>query len=240
VLAWSGRTPALRDLEGSVHASAAVGLAIVGVVALGVELLGERRTLLTQLAIHRDGLLGNAVGDGLLVEDDVVGAALVVGPRDGVAGADRELVGLEDELASVRAHLHHLGLRGEAGRVHGGQGHAGRQARRAGHRVPPGAHRVRLDDGVQVVVERKHLERLGRALHRVSLGVGNGHVWLDAGAGVAEARALLAEQHREQLAAALAGDLEVVRHDLSRGLRGGRSQTLQGESEHGCTSRLSV
>ena len=70
----------LGDLEVAVHARAAVGLAEVRVLARDVELLDVRVALLADLAVHRDVLHLHARRDGLLVEDDVVGAGLVDDP----------------------------------------------------------------------------------------------------------------------------------------------------------------
>merc|ERR1711959_556466 len=82
--------------KGGLHATANVGLAIVGVAARNVELLNVGFALIAKLVLHRNGVLVYALRDAILLEDDIVRATL----------ADLDLVGNEDELSAVGAHLH--------------------------------------------------------------------------------------------------------------------------------------
>ena len=63
------------------HARATVRLAVVGVIARNVELHDKGFALLAKLIInHRDTFLIDASRDAFLVEDYIVGSALVVDP----------------------------------------------------------------------------------------------------------------------------------------------------------------
>ena len=53
---------------------------VVLVSSGGGELHGESVTFLSELFVHGDALLVDSRWDGILVEDDVVGSSLVVGP----------------------------------------------------------------------------------------------------------------------------------------------------------------
>jgi len=98
----------LRDGEHTVHSCAAVGLAVVGVVALRVELHYKGIALIAKLILHRDFLLRYACRDGILIEDDIVGATLVVDPLDGVTRTDRSLGREELESSTIGTHIDHL------------------------------------------------------------------------------------------------------------------------------------
>ena len=71
----------LGDGERAIHASATVGLAEVAVISGGVELHDEGVANLAKLLVHRDLLLIDAGGDLVFVEDNIVGATLVVDPE---------------------------------------------------------------------------------------------------------------------------------------------------------------
>ena len=68
------------DDEHTVHAGSAVGFAVELVVARFLELHGEGFAFLAELILHRDSFLRYALGDSILVEDNIVGAPLVVDP----------------------------------------------------------------------------------------------------------------------------------------------------------------
>ena len=70
----------LGDDEGRLHACTTVRLTVVAVCSRGVEGHGEGGALLPELVAHGDLLLVNSGGDVVLIEDDVVGSSLVVGP----------------------------------------------------------------------------------------------------------------------------------------------------------------
>ena len=70
----------LLDNHLALHASALVGLAVVAVGAGHVELGGDGVASRVQVVLVGQSVGGHARGDGVLVEDDVVGETLVVDP----------------------------------------------------------------------------------------------------------------------------------------------------------------
>ena len=74
-----------------------MGFAVVLVLAGLVELHGEGVSLLAKLVVHGDLFLVYSSRDGILVEDDIVGATLVVGP------AVRQLRWSNDKRVSCKA-----------------------------------------------------------------------------------------------------------------------------------------
>ena len=71
----------LDDGDCTVHACTTVGIAVVCVVTCSVESPGEGLALFAQLFIvHGDFLLTDASRDGVLVEDNIMWASLVVDP----------------------------------------------------------------------------------------------------------------------------------------------------------------
>jgi len=71
----------LLNNKGGLHAGTAVRFAVVGVRSGGIEAHLEGVSGLAKLVVHGDLLLVDAIGDGILVEDDVVGSSLVVDPE---------------------------------------------------------------------------------------------------------------------------------------------------------------
>ena len=68
----------LLDDDGALHAGALVGLAVVAVGAGGVELVGHLLAGAVEVVLVGDGIGVDAGGDVVLVEDDVVGNALLL------------------------------------------------------------------------------------------------------------------------------------------------------------------
>ena len=76
----SFRASCLLDNEDTVHTGTTVRFTVVLVSSGGGELHGEGITFLSELFVHGDALLVNSRWDGILIEDDVMGSSLVVGP----------------------------------------------------------------------------------------------------------------------------------------------------------------
>lgn len=204
----------LADNEDPVHTRAAVGLAVVRVGSGGVELLLEEFAGLADLIVdHGDGFLADAGRDALLVEDDVVGAGLIVDPLDGVTRADSELLGNEGKQAGVASHKHLLRLGGIGGARNDARRHAGGQAGGASHGLTASAAVLAHDDRVKVGVEIDPVEGRGEGRLDVPLEAAcHGRDALDAGgaraAGVAGGAPRSGEEG-EELTLAVDFELEV-------------------------------
>ena len=84
----------LGDDDGTLHAGALVGLAVVTVGAGDVELVGDLLAGAVEVVLVGEGVGVDAGGDVVLVEHDVVGERLVVHELDGLALGNGDLVGL--------------------------------------------------------------------------------------------------------------------------------------------------
>lgn len=81
----------------ALHASPLMGLAVVRVLASHIEFGGGLLSRGVKVVLVGEGLGVDASGDGILVEDDVVGEARIVHPGHGVALGDSDGGGVEDE-----------------------------------------------------------------------------------------------------------------------------------------------
>ena len=72
--------PSLDDNENTFHTGSTVRFTVVRILASGVELFGVGVTLLSELLVHGDCFLRNTIWDAILVENNIVGASLVVDP----------------------------------------------------------------------------------------------------------------------------------------------------------------
>lgn len=209
----------LLNNKGGLHAGTAVRFAVVGVRSGGIEAHLEGVSGLAKLVVHGDLLLVDAIGDGILVEDDVVGSSLVVDPLDSVSLADSDPGRLEDKKSRVGSHLDLNSLGGVSGGGDGSHAQTGGEASGLGHGVTARAEVVGHDNGLElsVHVDPVHAHgkrRLDVSLERVDHG---GDTSLDgAGAARVSGGALGAGEEREELTLSVDLELkvEVVRLDL--------------------------
>ena len=74
-----------------------MGLAVVRVLAGNIELGGGGLSGGIEVVLVAEGISTDTGGDGILIEDDVVGVTGVVGPGNGVTLGDGHGGGVKDE-----------------------------------------------------------------------------------------------------------------------------------------------